>query len=170
MKTIPLAEQMAASNAMYERALASLPGFVPGVSIGVKGDFISMRQMSRSLDARARDGRFSMPWRLVDPYPLAHMSMFPKGVPIVPDLDKRMLESVDGLRLDMGRWHCGSTHCRAGWAVVLAGEEGLALEVSLGTETAARLIYEASTGRIAPDFFATQEDAIADIRRCAELT
>ena len=166
MKTIPLAEQMAASNAMYEAALATLPEVV----LGVKGDYFSMRQVSRALDGAALEGRFSTPWRLVDPYPLAHMSMFPKGVPIVPDLDKRMLEVVDGLRLDMGRWHCGSTHCRAGWAVVLAGEEGIALEVSLGTESAARLIYEASTRRIAPDFFATQEAAIADIRRCAELT
>ena len=42
--------------------------------------------------------------------------------------------------------------------------------LQVSSDTAARLIYEASTHRIAPDFFATQEAAIADIRRCAELT
>ncbi len=90
-------------------------------------------------------------------------------VPVVADLDTRVAEAVgvDGSRLRMDRWHCGTSHCRAGWAVTLAGEAGAELERVLGSEFAGRLIYEASTGRPAPDFFAGNEAALADIRRCA---
>jgi hypothetical protein len=88
-------------------------------------------------------------------------------VPVVADLDKRMLEAAEAGNLRMDRWHCGTTHCRAGWAVIFGGDEGAKLEEALGSETAGRLIYEASTGRMAPDFFASNEAAIADIRRCA---
>ena len=88
-------------------------------------------------------------------------------VPLVDDLDQRMLGAVESGALDMRNWHCGTTHCRAGWAITFAGDDGKKLESLVGPETAGRLIYEASTGRIAPDFYASNEDAIADIRRCA---
>ena len=88
-------------------------------------------------------------------------------VPIVDDLDQRMLGAVESGALDMATWHCGTAHCRAGWAITFGGDAGKKLESLVGPETAARLIYEASTGRIAPDFYASNEDAIADIRRCA---
>ena len=88
-------------------------------------------------------------------------------VPVVADLDKRMLEAAEAGNLRMDRWHCGTTHCRAGWAVIFGGDEGAKLEQALGSEIAGRRIYEASTGRMAPDFFASNEAAIADIRRCA---
>ena len=88
-------------------------------------------------------------------------------IPIVPDLDKRIAEQTDAGNLDMRQWHCGTTHCRAGWAITLAGSAGQALEEALGSEVAARLIYESSTGRPAPNFYASNSDAIADIRRCA---
>ena len=94
-------------------------------------------------------------------------------VPIVDDLDRKVAEAAgaEGDRLDMSTWHksCGTTHCRAGWAVALAGEAGRKLESIIGTEAAGRAIYEASTGRIAPDFYASDKAALADIRRCAEL-
>jgi hypothetical protein len=89
-------------------------------------------------------------------------------VPIIPDLDKRVAQAVSEHGIDMRQWHCGTTHCRAGWAITLAGEAGAKLERAVGSEVAGRLIYEASTGRIAPDFFASNEEAMADIRRCAE--
>ncbi len=91
-------------------------------------------------------------------------------VPVIHDLDQRIAAAVgkDGKKLNMSQWHCGTTHCRAGWAITLGGEQAAKLEATLGAETAGRLIYEASTGRVAPDFFASNADALADIRRCAE--
>ena len=39
--------------------------------------------------------------------------------------------------LHMGAWHtCDTTHCIAGWAVHLAGDEGKALEAKHGTHLA----------------------------------
>ena len=68
----------------------------------------------------------------------------------------------------MSDWHtCETTHCRAGWAIHLAGAAGYALEQKLGSaELAGRAIYLASTGR-APSFYASDEDALEDLRRCA---
>ena len=72
----------------------------------------------------------------------------------------------------MGSWHaCETTHCRGGWAVMLAGT-GRVLEACLGTAAAAALIHIASCpaleGKV-PDFYASDEDALADIKRLAEL-
>lgn len=39
---------------------------------------------------------------------------------------------------------CGTTHCRAGWVVALAGEEGAELKSSAEKHSAAALIYIAS--------------------------
>jgi hypothetical protein len=89
-------------------------------------------------------------------------------VPIVAGLDRRILDAIEaGGSLNMGAWHsCDTTHCRAGWAITLAGAAGRELEARRGPFHAGRLIYLASTGR-APHFFATNEDALADIRKCA---
>jgi hypothetical protein len=100
----------------------------------------------------------------------------PLDVPIVPHIDAAILSAVEGDQargtLDMSTWHrdghCGTTHCRAGWAVVIAGERGLALEKEVGPHRAGTLIYRASRpGKPAPHFFATTERALADLRRCA---
>jgi hypothetical protein len=104
-------------------------------------------------------------------------------VPVVPHLDARILSSIERgvLVFEMGSWHgdgpqgpeatieaCGTTHCRAGSAIHLAGKAGYALERKLGNpERAGRAIYLASTGR-SPYFFGSNERALADIRRCAE--
>jgi hypothetical protein len=67
----------------------------------------------------------------------------------------------------MDSWHtCETTHCRAGWAITLAGGPGKKLEKDYGPENAGRMIYLASTGRV-PHFFATNERALEDIRACA---
>lgn len=87
-------------------------------------------------------------------------------VPVVEDLDARILEAVTGGggALDMGLWHsCETTHCRAGWAIHLAGDAGYYLERLHGPKRAGAMIYMASTGRI-PYFFSRAEDAMADIR------
>ena len=77
----------------------------------------------------------------------------------------------------MASWHgrdgnaCGTTHCRAGWAIHLAGEDGYALEDAVGPSLAGALIIQASCPWIekVPDFTASNDDALADIKaRAAE--
>jgi uncharacterized protein YjbI with pentapeptide repeats len=72
--------------------------------------------------------------------------------------------------LDMNQWHtCDTTHCRAGWVVTLAGDGGRVLEGVYGTAAAAALIYQASdpTLECIPDFYCSNEDAMADMARLA---
>lgn len=142
--TVSLAHQAAASAEIYKAALeqyGSLPAADLERVLGIASDSTVARV------ATLRDIR----------------------IPVILDIDKRMLDVVMQDKLDMRRWHCGTTHCRAGWSVVFGGAAGEALERAVGTEMAGRLIYEASTGRVAPDFYASTEEAIADIKRCAEL-
>jgi hypothetical protein len=73
----------------------------------------------------------------------------------------------------MDQWHtCETTHCRAGWAIHLAGVAGKVLEHCCGSNVAGALIHIASSpaleGKV-PNFFASNEAALADIRRLAEL-
>ncbi len=94
-------------------------------------------------------------------------------IPVVEKLDSRILDAVTakGGTLDMGRWHsgsCATTHCRAGWAITLAGEAGAALETAVGPHRAGLMIYRASTGR-SPWFFAPNDVALEDIKACAAL-
>jgi len=94
-------------------------------------------------------------------------------IPVVENLDARILEAVTtgaGV-LEMSNWHgvggvCGTTHCRAGWAIHFAGERGHEMERKHGSQRAGAMIYRASTGRV-PHFFATNERAMEDIRACA---
>ena len=72
----------------------------------------------------------------------------------------------------MGEWHtCDTTHCRAGWVVNLAGEEGKRLESKSSTLFAAMQIYKASSDiMVSPvRFFESNDVAMLDIKRCAEL-
>ncbi|KDB68555.1 pentapeptide repeat protein [Bordetella bronchiseptica A1-7] len=90
-------------------------------------------------------------------------------VPVVEALDAKILSAIENGSggLEMGAWHtCETTHCRAGWAVHLAGEAGYALEREHGPQYAGRMIYMASVGR-APHFFASNERAMADLREQA---
>ncbi|MBA2741466.1 MAG: pentapeptide repeat-containing protein, partial [Actinobacteria bacterium] len=90
-------------------------------------------------------------------------------VPVVEDLDAKILAAVAaGGKLDMIDWHsCATTHCRAGWAIHLAGESGYDLERETSPGVAGWMIYLASTGR-APHFYDDTETALEDIKRCAE--
>jgi hypothetical protein len=91
----------------------------------------------------------------------------------IPDLDGQILALVQAnpAALEMNRWHtCATTHCRAGWAITLAGAAGLALEGLLRPCAAAALIYAASYPTLpVPNFNATNEDALTDIRARASL-
>ena len=68
---------------------------------------------------------------------------------------------------------CDTTHCRAGWAVHLAGEAGYALEERFGWELAAMKIYDASAPnlpKISPvRFYETDGVAMEDMKRMAAL-
>ena len=71
----------------------------------------------------------------------------------------------------MSDWHsCETTHCRAGWVVTLAGDDGKKLEKETSTLFAAMQIYKASSPiRVSPvRFFDANETAIADMQRCAD--
>jgi len=89
-------------------------------------------------------------------------------IPAIENLDAKIIECIDnGGGLEMLRWHtCATTHCRAGWAITLAGKAGEKLEDRFGSAAAGALIYHKSTGRV-PDFYASNEEAMADMRECA---
>ena len=90
----------------------------------------------------------------------------------VPQLHARILDAIErGGSLEMQKWHtCETTHCRAGWAVILAGPVGKYMEAQMGTAAAGALITVASCPWMekVPDFYATNEAAMAEIKVCAE--
>jgi uncharacterized protein YjbI with pentapeptide repeats len=80
--------------------------------------------------------------------------------PTVHHLTAKILETIPDGGLCMATWHtCETTHCLAGWAVHLAGDEGKALETKFHTNAAGALIFHASIGKV-PNFFASDEDAV----------
>lgn len=88
----------------------------------------------------------------------------------VKNLNRKILRAIDGGgELNMGAWHtCETTHCRAGWAIHLAGAAGKVLEDIYGPEVAATLIYAATyPNKKHPDFFVSADEAFADIKKCA---
>jgi len=91
-------------------------------------------------------------------------------IPLVPNIDAAILSALKGGgTLDMKDWHtCDTTHCRAGWAVVLAGDAGQKLEEQLGTNAAASLIYARSGSHPVPNWYADNETVLADIRKRAQ--
>ena len=97
----------------------------------------------------------------------------PLVIPKIENIHSKVLAAVlvpDAL--EMKTWHtCGTTHCRAGWVVTLAGEEGKKLEEFHNTELAASLIYrESSPHKVScARFYDNNVDAMADIKRMAEL-
>ena len=93
-------------------------------------------------------------------------------IPVIPNIHQVVYAAAsDTDALDMATWHtCETTHCRAGWVVTLAGAAGAAMEWCLGTPAAAALIYQASDPGLEkiPDFYASNEDALADMKKLAE--
>jgi hypothetical protein len=91
--------------------------------------------------------------------------------PVIPDIHRAIYAAASRKgALDMSAWHtCSTTHCRAGWAVALAGDAGRALEAATrGTANAAYLIYAASDpARPVVDFYASDADALADMKQRA---
>lgn len=103
---------------------------------------------------------------------LKHRGLTWEDVPIVECLDEKILAAIkdDPYSFNMAQWHssCGTTHCRAGWAIFLSGAAGAALEDAIGPEDAGVLIYAKSCpGEPIPLFFGTNREAIVDMRRRA---
>ena len=96
---------------------------------------------------------------------------FPE-VPVIENIHQKVFEAVNKPEaLDMSAWHtCETTHCRAGWVVTLAGEQGKKLEQKTSTQFAAMQIYKASSPIkvIPPRFFDPNNAALTDMQRCAE--
>ena len=99
-----------------------------------------------------------------------------RGVPRITNIHQSIYAAASAENaLDMSTWHatdaCGTTHCRAGWVINLAGEGGRALEWALGTPAAAAIIYVASDPSLerVPDFHCGNEEALADMKRLADL-
>ncbi len=95
-----------------------------------------------------------------------------EDVPVIKDIHKKVYEAVtaDSNTLDMNDWHiCETTHCRAGWVTTVAGKEGAKLEDRIGVAAAAYAIYYKSDPDIGGpiDFFASNEVAMADIKKMA---
>jgi hypothetical protein len=100
------------------------------------------------------------------------------GVPKIPNIHQTIYAAASQPHaLDMSTWHgesaCGTTHCRAGLVVALAGDGGKALEWAMGTSTAATLIYLASDPdrwqkERLPNFYCMNDDALADMKRMAD--
>jgi hypothetical protein len=100
-------------------------------------------------------------------------------IPKIENLDAELFKIIKTKKgsLNMGRWHgedkapaCKTTHCRAGWAIHLAGEFGRAMEWALGAPVAGALLYARAYPDLPiPNFYATNEDAIADIKSRAAL-
>jgi hypothetical protein len=96
----------------------------------------------------------------------------PPPIPVIENIHQRVYAAASNpTALDMSDWHtCSNTHCRAGWVVHLTGDAGYALERFHNTPLAAQLIYRASGSPINPDrFYDNNEDALADMKRLAEL-
>ncbi len=98
------------------------------------------------------------------------------GAPVIDDIHAMVYAAASQPgALDMGAWHCGTSHCRAGWVVTLAGQPGLDLEAEIGTSAAAMAIYMASDperwkNERLPDFYCDNATALADIARMAGVT
>jgi len=99
------------------------------------------------------------------------------NIPVVPNIHQKVLEMVTVENaFDMGGWcqasghACGMTYCRGGAAVLAAGEPGKKLVALTSWEFAAMMIYKASSPiTVSPvRFYESNEQAMADIRRCAD--
>ena len=90
-------------------------------------------------------------------------------VPLIEHIDARIKRDIEdnGYCLDMSVWHaCETTHCRAGFCELYAGEQGNYLVKHFGHWMCGALIYLKATGRI-PDFYADDEEAWQDILKHA---
>ena len=80
------------------------------------------------------------------------------SLPIIKNIHQAVYEAASqprpgkttGNSLEMGLWHCGTTHCRAGWVITLAGAAGKELEDKVGPSPVATSLTtkQSNTGKI----------------------
>ena len=90
-----------------------------------------------------------------------------KALPDLKNPDALILAAIEnGGKLEMSDWHkCETTHCRAGWYIQLAGPAGAMLEAVYGAPAAGAIIFTKSyPDKPVPDFYASNDDALADIK------
>jgi hypothetical protein len=99
------------------------------------------------------------------------------AVPFVENIHQRVYEAIieNPKSFNMGSWHgqnsCGTTHCRAGWVIELAGEQGYALQKQTSPTFAALQIYKASCPELPVSPYRFHESnglALANIKEYAE--
>ena len=117
----------------------------------------------------------------------AYLGEILETVPLIPNIDAAILAAIEKNKaakvngFDMSSWHgkpcdetnwCQTTHCRAGYAICLAGKEGFELERKYGSANAGMFLYLKSTpNEPIPDWGATNERAMADMKaRAAKQT
>jgi hypothetical protein len=105
----------------------------------------------RGADLREADlRRASLSGAKIDGFAIATPE---EAAPRIRAVAQAALETPDAL--NMGDWHtCETTHCIAGWAVHLAGDEGKALEEKFGTANAGLVLLGSEA---ASHFYDTQE-------------
>ena len=94
------------------------------------------------------------------------------SVPFIENIHTKAYEAASAENaLNMSEWHkCNTTHCRAGWIVHLAGENGYELERLTSTPFAAMQIAKASGNPIFPvRFYDDDKAALLDMKRMADL-
>jgi uncharacterized protein YjbI with pentapeptide repeats len=93
-------------------------------------------------------------------------------IPRIENLDHKILSAIrsPGNELNMGRWHgtemgeaCDTMHCRAGWAIHLAGRAGYDLERMHGADGAGALLYNAAGSHPTPDWYTSEGRAMQDL-------
>jgi uncharacterized protein YjbI with pentapeptide repeats len=115
----------------------------------------------------------------------ADLSEILEEVPLIPNIDAAILAAIEANKakgtngLDMGSWHgdqskanegewCQTTHCRAGYAICLAGAKGFELEKKFGPANAGMFLYLKSTpNEPIPNWSAIERVAMADMKERA---
>jgi hypothetical protein len=115
----------------------------------------------------------------------ADLSKILEEVPLIPNIDAAILAAIEANKakgtngLDMGSWHgdeskanegewCQTTHCRAGYAICLAGKKGFELEEKFGPANAGMFLYMKSTpDEKIPNWSASNASAMADMQERA---
>jgi hypothetical protein len=97
----------------------------------------------------------------------------PPPIPVIPKIHQAIYAAASNPgSLEMDDVHtCDNTHCRGGWAIVLAGPAGYELEKFYNWELAAILIYDASDPafKINPArFYDSNDAALEDMKKLAE--
>lgn len=122
-----------------------------------------MKIINRFTGAVIFEGDFETVKRAVEAANLSGADLSEAVTPFEGDIRATINERVnqEGCALEMQSWHtCNTTHCIAGWAVIIH-PQGLELEEKYGTSAAAALIFNASAVNPIPNFYASNEDAMA---------